>query len=256
MIILPFYPDTLQLSRERHLNRDTEDALLTVLIQLSILIGTLFSFWYTKQKIEKTSFGNLFKINFRGFFCGGAVGIILMLVYALIMITGNLISFSYLSINNIPELILVFIMVAISEEVIFRGYLLNKLQERVSVKMAVVISSLIFSLAHLGNPHFGTIGFINILLSGILMATLYLRSLNLWAPIGLHFTWNLTQAILGFAVSGHKDMGLLKLDHLSSHDYLTGGEFGIEGSILLTPIIVVSILLPKPYVLFTKNHKP
>lgn len=243
IVVLPFYPEAIQLSQEKYADKITEGTLFSILINVSILIGTLSSMWYVKQKVEKTSFGNFYRLNLKSFVWGSILGIILILLCAFFMALSSLVSFTYLSVNNVPFLILIFIVVAVSEEVIFRGYLLNKLSERLSVQWAVIISSLMFSLLHIGNSHFGIIGFTNIFLSGMLLAMVALKDQNLWVSIGLHFTWNLTQAILGFAVSGHKDVGLLKLNHLTSLGYLSGGAFGVEGSLLLTPIIVVAILL-------------
>jgi len=239
IVVLPFYPEAIQLSREKY------DDLFKIVINVSILIGTLSSMWYVKQKVEKTSFGNFYRLNLKSFLGGSILGIILILLCAFFMVLSSLVSFTYLSVNNVLVLILIFIVVAISEEVIFRGYLLNKLSERLSVQWAVIISSLMFSMMHIGNSHFGLIGFTNIFLSGMLLAMVALKDQNLWVSIGLHFTWNLTQAILGFAVSGHNEVGLLKLNHLTSLGYLSGGALGVEGSLLLTPIIFVAMLLVK-----------
>ena len=75
------------------------------------------------------------------------------------------------------------------------------------------------------------------------MAIVYLNSKDLWVPIGVHFTWNLTQAVLGFAVSGRNDTGVFTLNYLSTSHYLTGGEFGIEGSLIVTVLTLIAIVL-------------
>lgn len=245
ILIIPFYP--IQLSRELHESKYAEDSVYDLLSYTSIFIGTLITFWYMKQKVEKISIRDLFKSNLMGFYRGSSIGIAIVLIAGLIPLAFNLISITYTSANNIPALILLFALVAITEEVFCRGYLLNNLLEKMPRNVAIIVSSLIFSLMHVWNPHFGLIGFINIFLSGVLMARIYLNTGDLWAPIGLHFTWNLTQAVLGFAVSGRKDLGLFRLDYLSSTDFLTGGKFGIEGSLILTVIVTTLLLLnPKP----------
>jgi len=222
---------------------------------VAILVGTLSSIWYVKKKIEKSAFSNFYSLDFKGLFLGSTLGVILILLCAFFMVFSSIVSFSYLSLSNTPVLVMIFITVAISEEVIYRGYLLNKLIEKLPARSAIVISSLIFSLMHIGNSHFGLIGFINIFLSGILLAIIALKGHNLWAPIGLHFTWNLTQAVLGFAVSGRNDMGLLTLNRHSSVDFLSGGEFGIEGSILLTIIVTISIFLISKSTFLSESKK-
>jgi len=62
-------------------------------------------------------------------------------------------------------------------------------------------------------------------------------------PVGLHFTWNLTQELLSLPVSGAR---------LTPHspviaaengpDWLTGGPFGLEGGIAVTLMLLLAIL--------------
>lgn len=256
LIVLPIYPEAIQLSRENYEDKNIDDTFFSILIQFSILIGTLLSFWYMKEKVERIPIRNFIKLNLREFYNGIGLGVILIFASVVVMWLGNLVSLNYQSMANAPILILMFIMVAVTEEVICRGYLLNNLLEKMPSYSAILISSLLFSLMHLGNPHFGLIGFFNIFLSGVLMAILYLRSHNLGAPIGFHFSWNLVQALFGFAVSGRSDMGVVSINFLSKSDYLTGGKFGVEGSILLIPIVLVSIfLLSKRYPSILKEKK-
>jgi len=134
-------------------------------------------------------------------------------------------------------------MVAISEEFFFRGFILTNFQRAMSLRSAVLLSSLVFALVHIWNSHFGWIGFVNIFLSGVLASILYLKSDNLSGPIGIHFSWNLLQNLLGFAVSGQKLDGLFFVEYQSDEIILTGGEFGLEGSLFLIPITIAFILL-------------
>ncbi|MBX2915332.1 MAG: CPBP family intramembrane metalloprotease [Cyclobacteriaceae bacterium] len=241
ILVIPFYSETIGISMEEYERMGADDPLFTLLIEVSISVATLISFWFVKQKVEKESIDKFFKWNLRGFSIGSSLGFILILLCSLLMFVFNLVKPEYHSLNNLPFLILVFMLVAVTEEVMFRGYILNNLTEKLSKNLAIILSSLIFAAFHLGNPHFGLIGFINIFLSGILMAIVYLNSKDLWVPIGVHFTWNLTQAVLGFAVSGRNDTGVFKLNYLSRVDYLTGGIFGIEGSLLTTAISLTAI---------------
>jgi len=255
IIILPFYPDSLQLSHEQFEKMHIEDTWFSLLIQLTILLGTLVSFWYMKEKVENISVRNFYRINFLKFYQGGLIGFFSVSICSLVMLTFNLISFTFLTFTEVPILILIYAMVAISEEVVCRGYLLNNLMEKMPKNLAIILSSLIFSFMHFGNSYFGIIGFVNIFLAGILMAILYLQTKDLSIAIGLHFAWNLTQSVLGFAVSGQTEKGLFALNYLSFSENLTGGKFGLEGSILLTPIIITSIFLivKRSYFAMPKN---
>lgn len=249
ILVIPFYSETIGISKQEYERKNADDPVFTLLTEFSILVGTLISFWFIKQKVEKESFNKFFKWNQKGFYKGSGLGFILILLCSLLMFAFNLLKPEYHSINNLPFLIFLFMLVAVTEEVIFRGYILNNLTEKLSKNLAIILSSLIFSAFHFGNPHFGLIGFVNIFLSGALMAIVYLNSQDLWVPIGLHFTWNLTQAVLGFAVSGRNDTGVFKLNYLSTSDYLTGSQFGIEGSLLITVLTLIAILLMRKKIL-------
>jgi len=155
----------------------------------------------------------------------------------------GLISLSFTSLSPLPKLIIIFALVAVSEEVVFRGYILKNMLARYSKWFSILFSSLLFAALHVWNLHFGIIGFINIFLGGVLLAIAYLRSNDLSIPIGLHFSWNLVQAIFGFAVSGQQDTGVFSINYLDANELLTGGAFGLEGSIMLIPVILVAILL-------------
>ncbi len=70
----------------------------------------------------------------------------------------------------------------------------------------------------------------------------------LWLSIGMHIGWNFFQGpIFGFSVSGHKKISLLKHISTSDKEYITGGEFGPEGSILIIPIIVLTLIVMRWY---------
>ena len=112
---------------------------------------------------------------------------------------------------------------------------------------AIFISSLIFGAIHLSNSHFTIIGFFNISLSGFLTAMILIKSNTISAPIGLHWAWNFVQGpIAGFNVSGHKESGVFRVERLAP-DYITSGDFGAEGSILLIPITLVAIFIVWKY---------
>ncbi|HCZ35294.1 MAG TPA: hypothetical protein DHV26_05140 [Cytophagales bacterium] len=256
ILVIPFYSETIGITMEEYERMGADDPLFTLLIYVSISVATLISFWFVKQKVEKESIDKFFKWNPRGFFTGSGLGFILILLCCLLMFAFNLVKPEYHSLKNLPFLILVFMLVAITEEIMFRGYILNNLTEKLSKNLAIILSSLIFSAFHFGNPHFGLIGFVNIFLSGALMAIVYLNSKDLWVPIGVHFTWNLTQAVLGFAVSGRNDTGVFTLNYLSTSHYLTGGEFGIEGSLIVTVLTLIAIASCKLIPTQILSYKP
>ncbi len=255
LIVLPFYPEALYQTHQEYEKMYHDNAWFPVLSNLAIFLGTLVSFWYVRQKIENAPLFSILNFSFLGFSQGTLLGFMIVMICLLSLIFLNLISLTFLYVTNLPFLTVIYLMVAISEEVFCRGYLLNNLMEKMPKNLAILVSSVLFSLMHFANPHFGFIGFVNIFLSGVLMANVYLRSGDLSIPIGFHFSWNLTQAVFGIAVSGQSDVGVFLLNYNSLNTNLTGGQFGLEGSILLTPIILIAIfLLSKDYYLITQKR--
>ena len=86
------------------------------------------------------------------------------------------------------------------EEIMIRGYMLINLREGVWWKVisvetalfiAVILSSLVFSLAHLFNPNVSIITFLTIILGGLLLAYPFVWTGNLVSfSVGLHSAWN------------------------------------------------------------------
>ncbi len=135
--------------------------------------------------------------------------------------------------------ILLFFAVAVFEEVVFRGYLFQTLERRWGTGIALVSSSLIFGLAHLGNPtpgastlqHFAGPIFIT-LEASILLSAAYLVTRSLWLAIGVHWAWNFAEGpLFGTDVSGTHDPNTLLYSHLTGPFWATGGVFGPEASI-------------------------
>ncbi len=136
-----------------------------------------------------------------------------------------------------------FLLVALLEELICRGYLQQMVTDHLNYKIGIAFSSLIFTLIHLGNDHFTWIAFCNLTLGGILMSLLYLKYQSLYVPIGFHWLWNYFQGnILGFGVSGTDVLGVLQLK-VDGPDWLTGGYFGLEGSLITCFLLAIAIFI-------------
>lgn len=137
------------------------------------------------------------------------------------------------------------VLIAISEEVAFRGFILGRLLDvGMNRYMALFLSSALFSLAHIFNPHFSFMAFLNIMLAGILMGSTYIYTRNLWFPIALHLFWNWFQGpVLGFEVSGEGYGRPLLTLNFPEKNLINGGAFGFEGSILCTALIIIAIAI-------------
>jgi uncharacterized protein len=133
--------------------------------------------------------------------------------------------------------------VAVSEETVFRGYILNNLAQSVNKWVALGISALLFALFHAGNPGITQLALLNLFLAGLLLGLNYLYTQNLWFAIMFHFSWNFFLGpVLGYEVSGLPLNSLLQ-QSIQGPDWITGGEFGLEGSVLDGIFSIVSFTL-------------
>ena len=125
------------------------------------------------------------------------------------------------------------------EEIVFRGVVFRLIEEWGGTWIALAISSLLFGLGHLVNPHATALGAIAIVFEGgILLAGAYLLTRRLWLPIGIHAGWNFAEAgIFGVPTSGAPTHGVLR-GELVGPEWLSGGVFGPEASIVAVLVCV------------------
>ncbi|HLA53341.1 MAG TPA: type II CAAX endopeptidase family protein [Flavitalea sp.] len=132
------------------------------------------------------------------------------------------------------------LLVSFSEELVYRGYVLRNLLKSFNKWLALIISSVLFTMVHLTNPGIPLIGIINIFLGGLVMGIAFIYSRNLWMPVGFHFGWNLFQGpLLGFPVSGFSFDSLLTMERDPGLPAISGGEFGFEASLICTLLLLV-----------------
>jgi hypothetical protein len=137
----------------------------------------------------------------------------------------------------------IFLLVGWYEELLSRGYLLQNLEDGLNTFWAVAISSALFGLAHLGNPNASLVSTIGILAAGVFLAYGYLRTRQLWLPIGLHIGWNFFEGpFFGFPVSGINTFRLLQ-HHAVGPEIITGGPFGPEAGLILLPGLALGTAL-------------
>lgn len=127
-----------------------------------------------------------------------------------------------------------FFLVAVSEEIFFRGILFRMINRRWNIWAALVISALIFGGLHILNNNATLWSSIAIAIeAGSLLGAAYAYSKNIWLPIGIHWIWNYTQGnILGFPVSGEDNVTSIITPKISGPQWLTGGSFGAEASVI------------------------
>ncbi len=133
------------------------------------------------------------------------------------------------------------ILVAWWEELVFRGYLLQNMMDGMGKLWAVIISCLFYGLIHSTNPNAGILSSAIIVLFGYLRLYGYLETSQLWLSMGMHAAWNFFQGpVFGFAASGFKTRTIL-VHSPNGPDWLTGGNFGPEGSLITVPVVVLAL---------------
>jgi membrane protease YdiL (CAAX protease family) len=138
--------------------------------------------------------------------------------------------------------LLLFAVMAAFEELLFRGYPFQVLIMGMTMLPALLLTSVLFALGHLGNPSVTPMGVINVGLAGVWLSFAYFKTRRLWLPWGLHLGWNFAQGtMLGLPTSGLIDDRIaLCRATVSGPEWLTGGGFGPEGGVLTTVALIAS----------------
>lgn len=140
-----------------------------------------------------------------------------------------------------PSLVFVSIVLlfgAVGEEMLFRGYAFQVLVKAIGPFATILPMAVLFGLAHSDNLNFSWLALMNTILWGVVLGYAFIRSGDLWLPIGLHFGWNWTMPLLGANLSGFT-MGVTgysiqwKIGGLWS-----GGAYGPEGGLLTSATAV------------------
>jgi CAAX protease family protein len=125
------------------------------------------------------------------------------------------------------------LMPAFTEELLFRGILFRWIEAFGGSWAALVFTSALFGLVHIMNPNATWFSSLAIALeAGVLLGGAYMLTRSLWLPMGLHAAWNFTQGfIFDVPVSGVDEHGLVTAK-LSGPALLSGGQFGLEASVI------------------------
>lgn len=131
---------------------------------------------------------------------------------------------------------------AIGEEVLFRGFPLQRLHETFGAVPAVFVTSLVFGWMHADNLSFTGLAFLNTILWGVVFACAWLKSRDLWLPIGLHAGWNWILPLLGVELSGFT-LEVTGYRLAGAGTIWDGGAYGPEAGILTTLLVPVMLLV-------------
>ena len=161
---------------------------------------------------------------------------------------------------EILNLILLFIAVFIqssSEELIFRGFIYQRLKNRYkNIEFAIIVNSILFAVLHLGNNEISAAGFIDILLSGVFFSLMFCAFNSIWLVMACHTTWNFTQNILfGLPNSGTVSKYSIFIMDVNSatSSFAFDKNFGLEGAALSITLMFIGCMTM--YIYCKKNNK-
>ena len=137
--------------------------------------------------------------------------------------------------------IVLFLLVALFEEFLLRGYPQFALTRGIGFWPAALVLSILFGASHWGNPGESRTGLLGAGAIGLFFCFTLRRTGNLWFAVGMHTAWNWGQSFI-YAVpnSGLKAQEHLLNSSLHGPDWLAGGTVGPEASVLL--FVLLSLL--------------
>ena len=216
-----------------------------------VIILFLFMFWV--KVIEKNALSSLgfVKRNWLKYLAWGILlSLVQMGVIALVYQVSGIGSFVLNELSLEPLLFILglfpfWLLQGGTEEVATRGWLLTRIAARTNLPLAIAISSSLFGILHMGNAGVTFLSVLNIILDGVLAGLLFIYTDSIWLVVAQHGTWNYVQGnLLGFQVSGTgADASIFSFSMGSGPDWLTGGAFGAEGSIITTLVLLVSLVI-------------
>lgn len=226
---------------------------------LNILISMASAFlsvWVFRRFIDRqpiASLGFAWQGNSKHAFAGFFAAIAMVGVATLVLMVMGHLHFTQWNLSPVGFIssIIAMVLVAVSEELVLRGYFLHNLMQSTNQWLALVVSAVLFAALHIGNPEASILSTAEIFVAGLMLGINYIYTRNLWFGIFLHFAWNFFQGpIVGYEVSGLELPSVMQQD-LAGPAWLTGGNFGLEGSVL--SILLNSLLIAILIVVYNKR---
>ena len=131
---------------------------------------------------------------------------------------------------------------ALFEELIFRGYFWRVAEDSASPRVALVVTSVMFGVAHIQNPGADLLAIANVMLAGVALGLLRLHTNSLPAAWVAHFAWNwVMAAALHVPVSGLPMSTPGYRAIIDGPDWFAGGSWGPEGGVAATLILLAAV---------------
>lgn len=212
-----------------------------------ILVTLLFCKLIQKRKVTTVGFQK--PGLWKEYLCGMGVGFVIFSVAVLLcVVTGSLkiqgLSATF-SIGVFVMFLLGYMIQGMAEEVLCRGYFLVSVSRRYPLAVGIAANSVLFAALHLLNNGISVLAFINLVLFGIFASVYFIKRGNIWGVGALHSIWNLVQGnVYGIRVSGiESSCTILSSEMVAGRELINGGDFGLEGGLAVTIVLVVGTLI-------------
>lgn len=215
-----------------------------------IFVAILYCRFIEKRTIKSMGFnGKIF-----GYLKGILIGIALLAAsIGIIVLTGNISYNGVLKDIDYPIILVflgAFVIQGAMEETLCRGFLMTSLSKKVSIPLAIFISSLAFAVPHFsslfaGDLIFGLLGIINLLLVSTIFALLMINDRNIWIACGMHSFWNFCLFnVFGLNLSGSGKKPTAIFDFsIDAENLMNGGAYGIEASVITTAVLAICAII-------------
>jgi len=134
-----------------------------------------------------------------------------------------------------------FALVAMAEEVAFRGYGFQRFEQVVGSYGAAIGFALYYAIVQAMAPGSNNISILVSVILSLLLSTAYLRTRALWVSWGINFGWKASRALVfGLAVSGVTSHSSVVEGNPMGPFWITGGGFGLDASLVAAVVLLLA----------------
>jgi hypothetical protein len=201
----------------------------------------LYVYLFEKRPAYELSFSRSLPETITGIVVGGAM---ISLSVLILIIPGYYKIEGFNSIATLTNGLFLFASGAFFEEVLFRLIIFKLVEEYFGSWVSIIASALLFGFAHLFNDNATLWSATAIAIeAGVLLAVAFMLTRRVWFVFGIHFGWNFMQAsVFGITTSGITIDGLIRPE-ISGPNWITGGTFGIEASVITVVIGLITAFI-------------
>ncbi|GFZ33585.1 hypothetical protein CSC2_41110 [Clostridium zeae] len=131
------------------------------------------------------------------------------------------------------------------EEIVFRGVIQNYLMKKYSTTVAIIVSSLCFSILHVGR-YSDLMSLFTIVIIGITLGYIFAKTKSLYLSIGIHFAWDFLGSIIGVGKSMFNTNLLINFENIKNGDFIAN---------LMTIVLFIGLFIVIKFIYKKYNTK-